>query len=196
MRARGRRRRLCRPLGRPCGDGQRRAQRQDADGADRHDEGPLLPAHWHLRQRRSRAEPVNEHERSKSKATHTNSTATTEPATASGIGTGHFTDPSRQWIAGRGILIGWTPRGWRRPGAPRPTFMRASPTSRPRRRPRFLTEKLGLEEIPQRPRRFGVKGPAGREHELRRAGERVDAGRVPSHNRGAGRAEAQGGSVA
>jgi len=101
-------------------------------------------------------------------------------------------------LASCGILIGRTPRGWRRPGAPRPTFMRASLTSRPglRRRPRFLTEKLGLEEIPQRPRRFGVKGPAGREHELRRAGERVDAGRVPSHNRGAGRAEAQGGSVA
>jgi hypothetical protein len=59
-----------------------------------------------------------------------------------------------------------------------------------------LLEKLGLEEIPQRPWRFGVEGPAGREHEPRRAGERVDAGRVPSNNQGAGRAKAQGGSVA
>src|SRR5829696_2872596 len=38
--------------------------------------------------------------RSKSTARHTSSTATTEPATASGIGTGRFTDPSRQWMAG------------------------------------------------------------------------------------------------
>jgi hypothetical protein len=54
-----------------------------------------------------------------------------------------------------------------------------------------LLEKLGLEA-----RRLGVEGPAGREHELRRPGERVDAGRVPSYNQGPSRAKAQGGSVA
>src|SRR5829696_3483688 len=36
---------------------------------------------------------------SRSTARPTSFTATTEPATASGIGTGRFTDPSRQWMA-------------------------------------------------------------------------------------------------
>src|SRR5215216_8078419 len=38
--------------------------------------------------------------RSSSTARCTSSTATTVPATASSIGTGHSTDPSRQWMAG------------------------------------------------------------------------------------------------
>ena len=51
-------------------------------------------------------EQVNEQRlRSRSTARPTSSTATTEPATASGIGTGHFTDPSRQGWLGQGLRL-------------------------------------------------------------------------------------------
>src|SRR5262249_60928318 len=51
------RRRLRRAVGRTRGDAQGDAQRQDAGGADRHDQGPALPAARPVRQRGSRTQP-------------------------------------------------------------------------------------------------------------------------------------------
>src|SRR5205807_2041806 len=50
------RRCLRRPVGRPRGDGQGGTQRQDTGGADRDDQGPVLPATRPVRQRRPCAE--------------------------------------------------------------------------------------------------------------------------------------------
>ena len=67
------------------------------------------------------------------------------------------------------------------------------------RRPRGVDDivgKLGVHQVAQRTGEPGIERPAGGEHEVAPVGRRVDAGRIPRRDRGAGHTETKRAAVA